>query len=119
MGVHVNNEREFPVFSLGVKESAYGPSSRVAGAPFLLDLAEAVELSTLTNALTCRNTANTKYLGATFSFYTGRKGHLVIALLGFTSGVVKNLFSTFHASGRSARVPGAQAAHPCGPMPPA
>ena len=35
MGVHINSAAEFPVFSLGVKESTYDPSSRVAGAPFL------------------------------------------------------------------------------------
>ena len=35
LGVHVNNEGEFPVFSLGVKETAYDPSALVAGAPFL------------------------------------------------------------------------------------
>jgi hypothetical protein len=51
MGVHVNNAGEFPVFTPGVKENAYDPSSRVAGAPFLnLNETEAVELSTLTNA---------------------------------------------------------------------
>jgi hypothetical protein len=38
------------VFTLGVKETAYDPSSRVAGAPFL-NLSETVELSTLTNAV--------------------------------------------------------------------
>jgi hypothetical protein len=32
MGVHVNNAGEFPVFSLGAKESAYDPPPRVAGA---------------------------------------------------------------------------------------
>jgi hypothetical protein len=47
MGVYVNNAGEFPVFTLGVKETAYDPSSRVAGAPFL-DLNETAELSTLT-----------------------------------------------------------------------
>jgi hypothetical protein len=31
MGVHVNNAGEFPVFSLGAKESAYDPSPRLAG----------------------------------------------------------------------------------------
>jgi hypothetical protein len=41
-GVHVNNKRKFPVFSLGVKESAYDPPSRVEGAAPFLDLAEAV-----------------------------------------------------------------------------
>jgi hypothetical protein len=30
MGVHVNNAEEFPVFTLGVKETAYDPSARVA-----------------------------------------------------------------------------------------
>jgi hypothetical protein len=50
MGVHVNNAGEFPVFTLGVKGSAYDPSSRVAGAPFL-NLSETVELSTLTNVV--------------------------------------------------------------------
>jgi hypothetical protein len=47
MGVYVNNAGEFPVFTLGVKETAYDPSSRVARAPFL-DLNETAELSTLT-----------------------------------------------------------------------
>jgi hypothetical protein len=35
MGVHVNNEGEFPVFTSGAKETAYDPSVLVAGAPFL------------------------------------------------------------------------------------
>jgi hypothetical protein len=47
LGVHVNNEGDFPVFSLGVKETAYDPSALVAGAPFLR-LPSAVELSSLT-----------------------------------------------------------------------
>ena len=50
LGVHVNNEGEFPVFSLGVKETAYGPSALVAGAPFLR-LPSTVELSTSTTAV--------------------------------------------------------------------
>jgi hypothetical protein len=50
LGVHVNNEGEFPVFSLGVKETAYDPSALVAGAPFLR-LPSAVELSTLTTVV--------------------------------------------------------------------
>jgi hypothetical protein len=50
LGVHVNNEGEFPVFSLGVKETAYGPSALVAGATFL-GLPSAVELSKLTTAV--------------------------------------------------------------------
>jgi hypothetical protein len=54
MGVHVNNAGEFPVlltvFSLGVKEPAYDPSPRVAGAPFL-NLSETAELPALTNAV--------------------------------------------------------------------
>jgi hypothetical protein len=32
MGVHVNNEGGFPVFTSGVKETAYDPSALVAGA---------------------------------------------------------------------------------------
>jgi hypothetical protein len=35
MGVHVNNAGEILVFIPGANESAYDPSSRVAGAPFL------------------------------------------------------------------------------------
>jgi hypothetical protein len=35
MGVYVNNEGGFPVFTLGTKETACGPSALVAGAPFL------------------------------------------------------------------------------------
>jgi hypothetical protein len=50
LGVHVNNEGEFPVFSLGVKETAYGPSALVAGAPFLR-LPSTVELSKLTTVV--------------------------------------------------------------------
>jgi hypothetical protein len=50
MGAHVNNAGEFPVFSLGVRGSAYGPSSQVAGAP-PLNLAEAVERPTPINAV--------------------------------------------------------------------
>jgi hypothetical protein len=50
MGVHVNNAGEFPVFTLGVKESAYDPSSRVAGAPFL-NLSGTAGLSALANAV--------------------------------------------------------------------
>jgi hypothetical protein len=41
LGVHVNNEGEYPVFSLGVKETVYGP----------LKLPKAVALSALTTAL--------------------------------------------------------------------
>jgi hypothetical protein len=47
MDVHVNNEGEFPVFSLGVKETAYDPSVLVSGAKFL-KLSEAVALKKLT-----------------------------------------------------------------------
>jgi hypothetical protein len=47
MGVHVNNEGEFPVFTLGAKETACGPSVLVAGAPFL-QLSSTAKLSTLT-----------------------------------------------------------------------
>ena len=50
MGVHVNNEREFPVFALGAKETAYDPSALVAGAAFL-KLPKAVALSTLTTVV--------------------------------------------------------------------
>ena len=50
LGVHVNNEGEFPLFSLGVKETAYDPSALVAGATFL-KLPKAVALSTLTTAV--------------------------------------------------------------------
>jgi hypothetical protein len=32
LGVHVSNEGGFPVFSSGVKETAYAPSALVAGA---------------------------------------------------------------------------------------
>ena len=41
LGVHVNNEGEYPVFSLGVKETVCGP----------LKLPKAVALSALTTAL--------------------------------------------------------------------
>jgi hypothetical protein len=50
LGVHVNNEGEFPVFSLGVKETTYDPSALVAGAPFLR-LPSTVELSKLTTVV--------------------------------------------------------------------
>jgi hypothetical protein len=50
LGVHANNEGEYPVFSLGVIETAYNPSALVAGAPFLR-LPSTVELSTLTTAV--------------------------------------------------------------------
>jgi hypothetical protein len=51
MGAHVNNEGDFPVFTLGVKDAVCDPSARVAaGAPFL-QLSEAVGLSALTNAV--------------------------------------------------------------------
>jgi hypothetical protein len=50
MDVHVNNEGEILVFTLGVKETTYDPSSRVAGAPFL-NPTETAELSTLTNVV--------------------------------------------------------------------
>jgi hypothetical protein len=42
MDVHVNNEGEYPVFSLGVKETAYDSSVPVSGAKFL-KLSEEVE----------------------------------------------------------------------------
>ena len=35
LGVHVNNEGEHPVFSLGVKETAYDSFVLVSGANFL------------------------------------------------------------------------------------
>ena len=35
MEVHVNNEGDFPVFSLGVKEAAYDSSVPVSGAKFI------------------------------------------------------------------------------------
>jgi hypothetical protein len=47
MGVHINNEGEFPVFTLGTIETACDSSALVAGAPFL-KLPSAAELSTLT-----------------------------------------------------------------------
>ena len=47
MGVHVNNTGDFPVFTLGTVETAYGPSALVAGAPFL-KLTSEVEMSTMT-----------------------------------------------------------------------
>jgi hypothetical protein len=50
LGVHVNNEGEYPVFSLGVKETAYDPSALVAGATFL-KLPETAVLSTLITAV--------------------------------------------------------------------
>jgi hypothetical protein len=50
MDVHVNNEGEYPVFSLGVKETACDPSVPVSGAKFL-KLPEEVELTTLTTAV--------------------------------------------------------------------
>ena len=50
MDVHVNNEGEYPVFSLGVKETAYDSSVPVSGAKFL-ELPEEVALSTSTTAV--------------------------------------------------------------------
>ena len=50
MEVHVNNEGEHPVFSLGVKETAYDSSVPVSGAKFL-KLPKDVALSTLTTAV--------------------------------------------------------------------
>jgi hypothetical protein len=52
MEVHVNNEGGHPVFSLGVKETAYGPSVLVSGAKFLrLPKPKGVALSTLATAV--------------------------------------------------------------------
>jgi hypothetical protein len=48
--VHVNNEGEHPVFSLGVKETAYDSSVPVSGAKFL-KLPKEMALSTLTTAV--------------------------------------------------------------------
>jgi hypothetical protein len=45
MEVHVNNEGEYPVFSLGVKETACDPSVSVSGAK-KLELPEEMALST-------------------------------------------------------------------------
>jgi hypothetical protein len=51
LGVHVNNEEDFPVFTSGVKDTAYDSSVLIiAGAPFL-KLQKAVALSTLTTAV--------------------------------------------------------------------
>jgi hypothetical protein len=50
LGVHVNNEGEFPLFSLGVKETAYDPSALVAGATFL-KLPKTAALSTSTTVV--------------------------------------------------------------------
>jgi hypothetical protein len=47
LDVHVNNEGDDPVFSLGVKEAAYDPSMPVSGARFL-KLEGEVELKKLT-----------------------------------------------------------------------
>ena len=47
LDVHVNNEGDEPVFSLGVKETAYDPSMPVSGAKFL-KLEREVELKELT-----------------------------------------------------------------------
>ena len=47
LDVHVNNEGDDPVFSLGVKEAAYDPSMPVSGARFL-KLEGEVELKELT-----------------------------------------------------------------------
>ena len=47
MDVHVNNEGDYPVFSLGVKEVAYDSSVPVSGAKFL-KLQEEVALKKLT-----------------------------------------------------------------------
>ena len=35
MDVHVNNEGDYPVFNLGVKEAAYDSSVQVSGAKFI------------------------------------------------------------------------------------
>jgi hypothetical protein len=49
MGVHVNNEGEFPVFTSGTKEAACGPSALLLLEHlFFLKLSSTVELSTLT-----------------------------------------------------------------------
>jgi hypothetical protein len=53
LGVHVNNEGGLPVFTLGVKETAYDPSARVAGAPFL-GRRSAVGVPALTNLVDLR-----------------------------------------------------------------
>jgi hypothetical protein len=50
LGVHVHNKGEHPVFSLGVKETAYDPSVPVSGAPFL-KLPKDVALSALTTVV--------------------------------------------------------------------
>ena len=50
MGVHGNNEGDFPVFALGVKVCECGPSDRVAGALFLKP-PETVVLSALTSTV--------------------------------------------------------------------
>jgi hypothetical protein len=50
MDVHVNNEGEYPVFSLGVKETACDSSVPVSGAKFL-KLSEEVGLTTLTTVV--------------------------------------------------------------------
>jgi hypothetical protein len=45
LGVHVNNEGGCPVFSLGVKETAYDPSALVAGATFLFALSRKLAIT--------------------------------------------------------------------------
>jgi hypothetical protein len=50
LGVHIDNEGELPVFTLGVKETACDPPAPVAGAKFL-NLPKTVALSTLTTAV--------------------------------------------------------------------
>jgi hypothetical protein len=49
LGVHVNNEGGFPVFTSGTKEAACGPSALLLLEHlFFLKLSSTVELSTLT-----------------------------------------------------------------------
>jgi hypothetical protein len=50
LGVHIDNEGELPVFTLGVKETAYDSSALVAGAKFL-NLPKTVALSALTTVV--------------------------------------------------------------------